>query len=459
MTNRAILRLKHIVGLDGAVAYTVLARLCGIVGSTGTVLLIVHFLSPIEQGYYYTILGLVALQTVFELGFSFVVLQMAAHERIHLVLQADGTIEGDPVAHARLASILQKTLRWYAAAAAVMWVVLLPGGILFFSLRAKETHVAWLGPWIVAVCACALLFLLDPFFSFLEGCGQVREVANARFWQSLAIIAMSWTSLAAGHGLYAPAMVMLGYTGVAAVFIWTRRRLLLGLLRYKAGDHAVSWRREVWSFQWQIAVSWLCAYFTMQVFTPLLFAFRGPVEAGQMGMSLSIVGYLFILALAWTSTKAAPFGQMVSGGRLSELREYFFRTFRQSSAVLVGMSVACEAGIIGLHYVVPRLAARMVAPWVFGVLILGTGGRFAVQTMAIYLRSFKREPFLVQSIVVATLTLLFALAVVRAWGSAGLAVVYLFCTGIVGVVLAVRTFRSWDVLQGVGAMGTVKLEG
>ncbi|MGA9882268.1 MAG: hypothetical protein WBQ34_00980, partial [Candidatus Acidiferrales bacterium] len=444
MSDSAILRLKHILGLDGAVAYTVLARVFQMVGSAGTVLLIVHFLSPVEQGYYYTILGLVALQTVFELGFSFVVLQMAAHERIHLVLHANGDIEGDPIAHARLASILQKTLRWYAAAAAVMWVVLLPGGMFFFSLRDRGTHVAWLGPWIVAVCACVLMFLLDPLFSFLEGCGQVREVANARFWQSLAIIAMSWTSLATGHGLYAPAMIMVGYAGVAAIFIWTRRRLLLGLLRYEAGNQAVSWRREVWSFQWQIAVSWLCAYFTMQVFTPLLFAFRGPVEAGRMGMSLSIVSYLSILALAWTATKASPFGQMVSSGRLLELRDFFFRTFRQSSAVLIGMSVACEAGVIGLHYFFPKLAARMVAPWIFGVLILGTGGRFAVQTMAIYLRSFKREPFLVQSIVVATLTLLFALVVVQAWGSAGLAVVYLFCTGIVGVVLAVKTFRSWE---------------
>lgn len=459
MIKSGIAQARHLLGLDGAVAYTVLARLLQIVGSTGTVLLIVHFLSPVEQGYYYTILGLVALQTVFELGFSFVVLQMAAHERIHLTLHADGRIEGDAVAHARLASILQKTVKWYAAAGALMWVALLPGGIAFFSLRSQATHVAWMGPWIVSVCACVAMFLMDPLFSFLEGCGQVREVANARFWQALVVMAAAWTSLATGHGLYSPAMVMLGYAGVAAVFVWTRRGLLLGLLRHEAGGHSISWRHEIWTFQWQIAVSWLCTYFTMQVFTPLLFAFRGPVEAGQMGMSLSITSYLSTLALSWTSTKAAPFGQMVSSGRLSELRSYFFRTFRQSSAVLVALSVACEGGVVGLHYVFPRFAERMVAPWMFALLILATGGRFAAQTMAIYLRSFKREPFLVQSIVVAALTLVFSLAVVRAWGNTGLAFVYLVCTGVIGVALAVQTFRSWEVVSGVGAMGTAKLEG
>ncbi|MGH9717846.1 MAG: hypothetical protein ACRD4R_14130 [Candidatus Acidiferrales bacterium] len=454
------LRLKHLLGLDGAIAYTVLARLCNIVGSTGTVLLIVHFLSPVEQGYYYTILGLVALQTVFELGLTFVILQMAAHECIHLVLRTNGDVEGDPIAHARLASVLRQTVRWYLAAAAVLWIVLLPFGLFFFSLRAhKGIDVAWHGPWIAAVSACALMFLLDPLCSFLEGCGQVRQVANVRFWQALAVVAMSWTSLITRHGLYAPAMIMVGYAGVAAIFLWTRRKILLGLMRYKVHGQAVSWRKEIWPFQWQIAVSSLCAYFTMQVFTPLLFAFRGPVEAGQMGMSLSIAGYLSIVALSWMSTKAAPFGQMVSSGRLAELRDFFFRTVWQSSGVFIGLSIACEAGIIVLYFFLPRLAARMLSPWIFGLLILATGGRFAAQSMAIYLRSFKREPFLVQSTVVASLTLLFSLLVVRTWGSAGLAFVYLACTGIVGVVLAVKAFRSWESAGGVGAVGTAKAEG
>jgi O-antigen/teichoic acid export membrane protein len=55
------MRLRKTLGLDGAVAYTFLARLINILGSTGTVLLIVRFLNPTEQGYYYTLLSLVSL--------------------------------------------------------------------------------------------------------------------------------------------------------------------------------------------------------------------------------------------------------------------------------------------------------------------------------------------------------------------------------------------------------------
>src|ERR1700689_2471995 len=85
------------LGMDGAVTYAFLARLTGIVGSTGTVLLIVRLLSPVEQGYYYTLLSLVSLQIVFEMGFSFVIQQLAPHETVHLVLHPDGRIEGDRV--------------------------------------------------------------------------------------------------------------------------------------------------------------------------------------------------------------------------------------------------------------------------------------------------------------------------------------------------------------------------
>lgn len=108
------LAARKALGLDGTVAYASLARMVNIAGSTGMVLLIVRFLSPIEQGYYYTLLGLVALQMVSVPGFSFVVQQLAAHECVHLKLQADGSLVGDRVAHARLASAPQLSVHWYS---------------------------------------------------------------------------------------------------------------------------------------------------------------------------------------------------------------------------------------------------------------------------------------------------------------------------------------------------------
>jgi hypothetical protein len=435
-------RLKHVFGLDRAIAFTVLARSVQILGSTGTVLLILRFLTPVEQGYYYTLLSLVSLQYIFELGFSFVILQMAAHECARLTLHADGRIEGDPTAHARLASILQKTLRWYLLASVILCASLLPVGVYFFSRHAQTTTaVAWHGPWVVAVLATAVSFLLNPFFSFLEGCGLVWQVARARFCQYVLGATLSWAALLAHHGLYSPAMVTIGYAAAGVAFLYSRRHLCLALLRYPAGERAVSWRSEVWPFQWKIAVSWACAFYTIQIFTPVLFAYRGAAEAGQFGLSLSITGYLSMLVLAWMSTKAAPFGQMVARGDLSQVKGLFFRTLRQSLVVLVGMSAACEAGVLAVQYWFPRLAARMASPQIFALLLLTSVSAFIVQSMAIYLRSFKREPFLMQSIVVAASTLTLAVLAGKAWGIVGVAVSYFICAGVIGLIYGVAVFR------------------
>src|ERR1700741_3773996 len=108
--------LKRLMGLDPAIAFTVMGRFWSALAGIVTILLIARYLTPSEQGYYYTFYSLVALQIVFELGFSFVILQLAAHERAALTLGGDGSITGNPVSHSRLASILHKSVRWYLIA-------------------------------------------------------------------------------------------------------------------------------------------------------------------------------------------------------------------------------------------------------------------------------------------------------------------------------------------------------
>jgi O-antigen/teichoic acid export membrane protein len=442
--GRWLAGLQRRTGLDRAIAYTVMARVFQIVGSTGTVLLIVRFLSSVEQGYYYTLLSLVALQTVFELGFSFVIQQLAAHETVHLTLHPDGRIQGDRLAHLRLASVLQKTVRWYLLAGAVMLATLLPAGSVFFSTHAHAGEtVRWHGPWIFAVIVTVALFMLNPVLSFLEGCGQVRQVAGMRLAQGIVAIAVPWSVLVAHRGLWSPGAVNAAYSLVALAFLWSRRKLLLPLLRHSGGANAIAWRTEIWPFQWRLGVSFLCSWFTAQIFTPVLFAYRGPVEAGRMGMSMSIAGYLWAVVLPWMSTKATPFGNFIARGEFQALDSLFFRTLKQSVALLAGIVALCWAGIEALQYATPRLAARMLPPHLFALLLLAGLSVFVVQSLAIYLRAHKREPFLWQSLLVAGLTSGGALLFIPHWGLSGAAITYFVCTGIVGLSFAVAIFRRY----------------
>jgi len=430
------------LGMDGAIAYTFLARATAIIGSTGTVLLIVHSLSPTEQGYYYTLLSLVSLQLVFELGFSFVIQQLAAHECVHLTLSPRGIVTGDARALARLASTLQLSLRWYTRAAIAMGILLAPLGFLFFRNHdgaggsVMTGSVAWQLPWLLAVLASMAGLWALPFYSFLEGCGEVRAVAMMRLRQAIAAAAFAWGAMLLHRGLYAPALVIVGQTAMGLLFVASRRQLLLQLLRHRASAAAIDWMSEVWPFQWRIAVSWLCSYFTMQVFIPIMFAMRGAVEAGQLGMSLSISGYMTVLVLSWTSTKATPFGRMIARGEFVALDHLFIRTLQQSLAVFSVIALAGVSGVFALGSLSPHLAHRMVSPGLFALLMVAACGNCIIQSLAIVLRAFKREPFLLQSILVAALTLLLASATARPWGNRGAVMSYLAATACVGLPIA-----------------------
>ncbi len=65
-------RFRHSLGLDQAVVFTGWrARGWSSLAGIGTLTLIARFLSPAEQGFYYTFsLPWSAMQIVFELGFS-----------------------------------------------------------------------------------------------------------------------------------------------------------------------------------------------------------------------------------------------------------------------------------------------------------------------------------------------------------------------------------------------------
>jgi hypothetical protein len=308
-----------------------------------------------------------------------------------------------------------------------MGAVLAPMGSLFFARHggAAAMHVAWRGPWLLAVALSMAGLWCVPFYAFLEGCGEVRAVAAMRLRQSLAATALAWTAMMFHHGLYSPALVILGQIVVGLPFLLGHRRFLLEMLRHASTGRAVHWKTEVWPFQWRIAVSWMCCYFTVQILIPILFALHGAVDAGRMGMSLSITGYMTVLALSWTSTKATPFGSMIARGAFRELDRLFQRALLHSLAAFAVLAFLACAFAAVLPSAAPTLARRMVPVGLFAALVLGAGANCAVQSMATVLRSFKREPFLAQSLTVASLTLGLAFLTAPRWGNAGAAFSYL----------------------------------
>lgn len=434
--------LRHVLGLDRAVGFTVLARFWASSAGLVTVALIARFLSPSEQGYYYTFGSLVAMQMVFELGFSFVILQLASHERAQLSISPDYEVNGDPVAHARLASVIQKSVRWYSVAALLFAVALLPAGFYFFYTHQHGQAVSWRLPWCLDALIAVLNFQLDPILSFLEGCGYIANVARLRFAQSVTGSLLAWAALMTHHGLFAPSMMLFGMASCSLIWIFSKRRLLFGLLKYHSGINRIRWREEVWPFQWRIAGSWFCGYFIFWLFNPVLFAYRGPVEAGRMGMSLSLANAIMNIAVSWVSTKSAPFGTLIARKEYRQLDHAFFRALWQSTAVSVAGALTAWLGTIFMYAENIRFAHRLLDPASIAMLMVYMVTNVIVFAEAYYLRAHKREVFFVNSLVGAVTVTAFTLTFGRYYGAKG--IVVSCCIGnILGLVWATFKFRKY----------------
>ena len=435
---------RTVLGLDKAIAFTILARCWSSAAGLITVMLIARFLSLDEQGYYYTFGSLVALQIVFELGFSYVILQMASHEIVHLNISPNFSISGDAIAHARLASVLQKAVRWYTAAALLMASLLIPCGFLFFGSHQQGNHPpGWRLAWGITVLAATAAFQLDPFLSFLEGCGFVSKIARLRLMQAAAGSVLAWVALISHHGLLAPAMMITGTASTTFIWLWGKRKILLGLFRYPLGEHRVAWRREVWPFQWRIAVSWLAGYFIFQLFNPVLFAFKGPVAAGQMGMSLSLVNALQAVAVSWISTKSAPFGAMIARKNYKQLDDVFFRALWQSVGVFLAGGFLVWLGCVYLNREHIRFAQRLLAPSLLGLLLLVGVINVVVTAQALYLRAHKQEKFLANSVLGAISISLSTYFLGRSYGAAGIIIGFFVISLFLGIGGGTYVFQKY----------------
>lgn len=448
--DRFLLRIARLVGLDRAVVFTLLARGWSSVAGLVSLTLITRFLTRAEQGYYYTFYSLVALQIVFELGFSVVILQTASHEAAHLHLAEDGTVTGPEHHHGRLASVLQKAVRWYTIAGIAMAVILYPLGHHFFRLQDMKqpngNPVAWGVAWLAVVVATTCTFQIDPLFSFLEGCGYVSNVVRTRLFQAVLGSLLGWIALATHHGLLAPACIIAGQAIAGGLFVYGKRGLLIGLLRHTARAFRIDWATEVWPFQWRIAISWLCGYFTMQLFNPILLNYRGPVEAGQMGMSMNICGTLSAMAIAWMSTKAQPLGRLISLKDYKTLDRTFFRALIQSTTAASFAFLAVWFIVVYLDHHHNALALRLLPPVPLALLFAGHAFNVVVFAEALYLRAHKQEKFMTNSILGALWMAPTAFFLGRSLGAYGIAVCYFWGSVVIGLGYGTYTFLRYRKL-------------
>jgi O-antigen/teichoic acid export membrane protein len=249
-----------------------------------------------------------------------------------------------------------------------------------------------------------LSLVLLPVGALLEGCNQVSFVYGLRTISRAGSAVVGWVAMWGGAELFTgPLMVLSTVLVLAGAYLWRWRELLRDLWRAPAGGEAISWRREIWPFHWRIAISCVSGYFIFNFFTPVLFYFHGPVVAGQMGATMSLVTSLSGLAQSWTVSKGPRFGMLISRREFAELDRLFYRATAQAVGICLMGGLALLLGLLVVrgHF---AIGARFLDPGPTSLLVLATIVNQIVFGQAIYLRAHKQEPFMILSAVNGLIT-------------------------------------------------------
>lgn len=402
------LRLKAIVGLDMHIFHTVLFRSWGILAGAITLVLLPLWLSPVQQGYYYTFASLLALQVFFELGLGQVIIQVVGHEAAHLAFHENGTISGTPEKLSRLAEIVALLRHWYAIAAVLFLIFGGLAGIIFFGHQENALPIQQWGPiWGCAVTLTAINLYFSPQLAIIEGGGLVGQVARLRLHQSMFGYGLLWVLLISGANLWAAIAVPFAAAFGTPLWLHARKNWLT---LPKSNKSLICWRRDIFPMQWRIAISWISGYFMLNLFIPLLFKQIGPADAGKLGLTMTIFNAISTIGMSWVNAKASKFSILIAQKDSQALLVLFIGVAWRSLCITtllatIFITIATVCALIGLP-LMHRIASIPVMVCLAWVSIVNS----ITFSSAVFMRAHKEEPMLTVSVVGGAITALAAWA-------------------------------------------------
>lgn len=438
IVSNFVINLLRLFGVNRAIGFGILTRMWSALAGPLTIILIATRFSDVEQGYYYTFSSLLAIQVFFELGLLTVLAQFAAHEFAFLSWGEKGEVTGSEVHCDRFVDLLGKGFKWYTVSAVMLILVLIPAGFLFFTQSsANAVDFFWRIPWALAVISVGCNLLLIPFYAVISGSGDVASINRREMMGGMAGSIFGWMVIAFGGGLYAIPAVMTGNIIVGVMYLFrSKPRLVKAAFSYAFGprrsSHTIYWWGEVWPMQWKIALSWVSGYFIFQLFTPVLFKFHGPVEAGQMGMTLSAVNAVQGVCLMWLNARSPEFGKLIALKKWRDLDIFFNQILKQAMIVSVVLATVAVLVVAGIQSYT-TIGTRFLPVLQVMIFLVAVCGNIAISGWAVYMRAYKQEPMLLLSIICAVLVGTSTIFFGMKYSSCGIALSYCFITLLYGI--------------------------
>lgn len=369
--------------LFSATHIVALQKITQAITGLGTALMVAHFLSPEEQGYFYTMGSLLSSYIIFDLGLSSYLLQRSAELSSSLTIDRFGNISPEGKERDNFLAFNYWVFKWYRNAGIIAFIVMAPIGVWVLSHNANATISSdWLWPWMVIVTAIAINMPTIGFFAVLEGTGAIFQTYLLRIAHYATGATLAWGLIAAGHGLYAQALPVMSTVFVCYGWFFYKYRTIHSGLRTTQTKHI---NRIVLPHIKYTASIWLFNYIFLNIPVILSFVLGDIISSGKLGLSIIIANVGGAVAMASVTAKIpniiqnidAGFQDIAEGMFITALKKFGWLYLTGSCIVVLAAQVSMASGFL----------SRLLNPVDLLLLLLAFAGFHVLNACNTYFRA------------------------------------------------------------------------
>ena len=433
-------RIINKLEIDNALLWVLTNKLWAVAKGPISLIFIVSFLTPEEQGLWYTFLSLGALTVFAEMGFTAIITQFVNHEYAHLK-EKNGFLKGDYASRDKLVSLIRYALKFYLVVVPFAIVILYFIGKHF--LVDVDSTVFLL--WMVFSITGGMQLLVSLLQSIVQGFDKVALVQKNIFVGSLVLPVLSWTLLYFGFGL--STLVIANIVSIVlmlSLFYLKTKKIFFQVSKHKIKTK-YRWFNEIVKLQWKYAVSWMAGYFIFSFMTPMVYKYEGAVLAGQFGLTLSLIKTISGISGSWLETKVPKMNMFVAHKDRVSLDRMFRTNALIGFFIFLGASVVFLLAIY-LVNVYNLYAERFLPLYLAFLLIVLEIPNVITGYLAKYLRAHKAEPYYAISVLMGVL--FFFIISLLSFEKYGIEEVVLFlnmASWLVILPLAIYIFRNFKI--------------
>lgn len=379
------------------IAYlSAIAQAFRIISGPLVIIVIAEKLSSEMMSFYYAFFNVIALQQIVEMGIGFVIKQHLSHE---YKAGNDGHVLG--ASAQRLFNYYKFSLKWYLLIAVFVVLGVGGGGTLFFA--DYNGPINWLIPWWLLVISTSLFTLLTPVQLLVEGCQRQSLLYKAKIISALLSASILCIALFLDFELYSIAISLFASNVVLYLMLWPERRKILSEIRI--GNERYSFKcilKELWPMLSKLSVTWILGYFFWNSFNLIAFKLLPLDMAGKLGFTLSLARAGYSIVDSIVNSQATIYGNLISSNNTTVANNNFKKILGLCFIVLLA-GYLCY---LSLYAIMPDLniikkgmeMKESIFVFVFFLIL------FPVTSMALFCRSFKKEPFFMLSLALNVFT-------------------------------------------------------